>query len=448
MNRTSTPTRTRILTAAALALTTAGLLFAGPLSPPAGPVTSTYKTLTEVEPRIAINATNTPGDADSLFKIRQPGSYYLTGNITGVINKHGIELDASGVTLDLNGFELRGIPDTLDGINVSAFDGVNIAVRNGSLRSWGDCGVDYDDNFGHPPAFSLTDLNAASNGRHGFSTPSGTRVAHCTSLENAGNGFYTLSNSSFVACIARLNGLDGFGTNTNCTFSDCTASSNTNRGFYTGVGSTLTNCTASGNASGFASITSIYNACSAADNTANGFDVAAAGTLNACNAHNNGGIGIDVSSRANVIACSANNNTGIGIRAASGTRISGCTVSGNLGVGIQVSGDCLVRDNNLWDNGGATVTFANIRATSTDNHIEGNRCSNAPIGIDVAGAGNIIIKNTCSDNTTNWVIAANNIYGPIVDRRIPAPLASTPAVNGNAAASTLGSTDPNANFSY
>jgi len=28
-----------------------GLLFAGPLNPPAGPVTSTYKTLSEIEPR-------------------------------------------------------------------------------------------------------------------------------------------------------------------------------------------------------------------------------------------------------------------------------------------------------------------------------------------------------------------------------------------------------------
>jgi len=57
---------------------------AGDLNPPPGPVASTMKTLSEVEPRIAVNSINTPGDADSLFKITQPGSYYLTGNITGV----------------------------------------------------------------------------------------------------------------------------------------------------------------------------------------------------------------------------------------------------------------------------------------------------------------------------------------------------------------------------
>src|SRR6185295_11122012 len=106
---TSNRAAMRVFLAAGL-LTVAGtaVLLAGPLDPPAGPILPTYKTLNEVEPRIVINAANTPGDADSLFKITQPGSYYLTGNITGVAGKHGIEVVASGVTLDLNGFDLLG----------------------------------------------------------------------------------------------------------------------------------------------------------------------------------------------------------------------------------------------------------------------------------------------------------------------------------------------------
>ncbi|HYD01608.1 MAG TPA: hypothetical protein VEB22_10315, partial [Phycisphaerales bacterium] len=47
---------------------------AGPLNPPVGPVAPTAKPIAEVEPRTAINAANTPGDADSLFRITQPGS--------------------------------------------------------------------------------------------------------------------------------------------------------------------------------------------------------------------------------------------------------------------------------------------------------------------------------------------------------------------------------------
>ena len=46
----------------ALALSAAAaLVLAGPLTPPAGPVASSFKTLGEVEPRIAITAANTPG---------------------------------------------------------------------------------------------------------------------------------------------------------------------------------------------------------------------------------------------------------------------------------------------------------------------------------------------------------------------------------------------------
>ena len=49
-------------------------------TPPAGPVASTPGP----EPRTAVNAASTPGDADSLYRITQPGSYYLTENLAGV----------------------------------------------------------------------------------------------------------------------------------------------------------------------------------------------------------------------------------------------------------------------------------------------------------------------------------------------------------------------------
>ena len=76
---------------------------AGPLDPPVGPITSTAKPLAEIEPRTAINAANTPGDADSIFRIAQPGSYYLPANVTGQAAKRGIEIAASGVTFRIGG---------------------------------------------------------------------------------------------------------------------------------------------------------------------------------------------------------------------------------------------------------------------------------------------------------------------------------------------------------
>ena len=98
--------RTLLTTASTCALVaSAGLLVAGSLNPPAGPVAPTYKTLSEVEPRIAVGPGTTPGDAANLYRITQPGSYYLTANIiTGP--RTGVWIDSSGVTLDLNGFEI------------------------------------------------------------------------------------------------------------------------------------------------------------------------------------------------------------------------------------------------------------------------------------------------------------------------------------------------------
>jgi len=123
--------------------------------------------------------------------------------------------------------------------------------------------------------------------------------------------------------------------------------------------------------------------------------------------------------------------------------VTGCTASSNGGDGVQVFSDCRVTDNTC-DSNGSGGDGAGIHATSSDNRIEGNNCTGSDRGIDVDVAGNIIIKNTCSGNTTDWDIVANNVYGPIIDRRAPA----SAAVVGFAAPSTLGTTDANANFSY
>ena len=72
--------RTRVARLVLVVAALAGAVWvrAGDLNPPAGPITPTQRT--------PIGASTTPGDADSLFRISQPGSYYLTGNITGNVS--------------------------------------------------------------------------------------------------------------------------------------------------------------------------------------------------------------------------------------------------------------------------------------------------------------------------------------------------------------------------
>src|SRR5688572_11786708 len=81
----------------------------GDLTPPGAP-TSTMKTLQQVEPRTDLQATPAPAGVDTTnaayhFIINQPGSYYLSANL-GVTKANGIQINAEGVTLDLNGFEV------------------------------------------------------------------------------------------------------------------------------------------------------------------------------------------------------------------------------------------------------------------------------------------------------------------------------------------------------
>ncbi len=424
----------RRITRSALSLTTLALLvtgavlYAGPLSPPVGPVTSTAKTLGEVEPRIAVNLTNTPGDGDSLFKITQPGSYFLTGNITGVANKHGIEIAANGVTLDLNGFDLAGIPGmgVFDGVSVTVTNLSNITVTNGSVRNWGDQGVSLSASSGFSPTYcSLTDVRATGNAGVGIAAGPYALVSGCSSHSNTGGGIVTSwasiiqncsvsnntgigisgsGNSTITNCSAYNNSLDGINTSSGCTVSGCTVAANLGEGIFVGEGSTLTGCTAR-------------------SNTLNGLRAGPASTIS---------------------NCTAEFNTLDGILAALRSRISNCTCSANSGDGIQVSNWCTVIGNTCAANGVA-VDGAGVRSTSNQNVIDGNNCTSNRYGIFVASNTSLIFRNICGANTTaNFSIAATNNYGAIIDRTG----AFGAAVNGNSAASSVGSTDPHANFSY
>lgn len=153
--------RSKVLSVAILA-GLAGTVSAGPLVPPVGPVTSTMKSLTEVEPRIAINQTNTPGDATSVFVITQPGSYYLTGNVVTSSNKVGIRVLASDVTIDLNGMSIRrgenatGLNGLVDDSNTDDAAQI-VTVYNGTITGFASAGA-VGINFGGNSSLVIRDL--------------------------------------------------------------------------------------------------------------------------------------------------------------------------------------------------------------------------------------------------------------------------------------------------
>ncbi|MEZ5977491.1 MAG: right-handed parallel beta-helix repeat-containing protein [Planctomycetota bacterium] len=73
------------------------------------------------------------------FTISQPGTYCVTQDLVGVANQHGIDVNADGVIIDLGGYELVGVADSLTAVH--AIPQVDLVVRNGRIRDWGDRGV-------------------------------------------------------------------------------------------------------------------------------------------------------------------------------------------------------------------------------------------------------------------------------------------------------------------
>lgn len=170
----------------------------GNLTPPGAPA-PLFKTLDQVEPRTPISTNTTPGDSDSLFKITQPGSYYLTGNIAGVANKHGIEIVTNHVTIDLMGFTLdgkRATASSKSGIFCTTNDRLSdITIQNGAITGWDDNGI------------------FLGNSLVGFETVARSVVRHIVASTNAGNGIVVTKDSLVEDCICDNNGQHGISLN-------------------------------------------------------------------------------------------------------------------------------------------------------------------------------------------------------------------------------------------
>lgn len=357
----------------------------GSLTPP-GPPTPTMKTLDQVEARTPVDSTHTPGDATYEFIIDQSGSYYLTRNIF-VSKPTAIHITASGVTLDLNGFQIgRRTAGSGDGIVVSA---ANCLIKNGSITGFTGDGVlgsggSANGVVSHVIASTCsrgievtTDgwlidrCNANNNTSDGIKTAVGCTISYCTALNNAGSGIFTASGCTIAASTASRNSV-GFNVGSGNTLVGSTAAFNTTKGIYPGSDSTIKDCSATSN-----------------------------------------GIGIDMSgANGSVIAhCAVSENTGKGISGGVALIITDCTVYFNGGDGITVNQSCQVISNNASSNvnGGA-----GIRTVGFGNRIDNNHCvGNASYGIKSAGpTTDIVIRNDCSGNAGVVVAGSNANYSP------------------------------------
>lgn len=215
---------------------------AGPLNPPAGAVAPTD--------RFQLSDALTPLP----HTITQPGSYVLTGPLTGVSGEHGIIIAADDVTLDLNGFALVGAPGSLNGVMLNT-NTARCTIRNGVIRSWGGNGID-------APFGDLGDVIA----HH-------TRLVDLQIAQNAQDGA-ALGDFAYVeGCIASENGFGGIRIGQEGVIKDCTSNNNGQVGLSGSNRALIVNCVSNDNGThGITILRGMVRGCLSAFNAMNDID--------------------------------------------------------------------------------------------------------------------------------------------------------------------------------
>jgi hypothetical protein len=147
------------------------------------------------------------------YKILQPGSYKLSGNlVVTTIGTDAIEIDSDNVTLDLNGFAIIGSGTctgsplqctTQTSRGVLTF-GYGNTVKNGAVQGFG-YGV-YVTGSG-----TVEDVQVKANTLAGIyvAASSGAVLARCTAVLNGQRGIFAV-NAAISDSVANANGVDGF----------------------------------------------------------------------------------------------------------------------------------------------------------------------------------------------------------------------------------------------
>lgn len=394
-------TRRPLVTAATLVLAALSCAaVGGPVDPPTGPISPTYKSLGEIEPRIAI--TSLP------FTINTPGSYYLAASLSAPTNVGGIFINASDVTIDLNGMTLRGVAGTGKGIS-TATNQANITVRNGALAGWGAGGI------------SLSSVNGAvidhvrvyQTGSTGIAIGAGGMVSSCVVRECSGYGIYTAYYTHVSDCNAAGCLDDNIHCSSNAAVSNCQSSDSGGTGIYAGGASIVTSCLATN--------------CSDA-----GIIVSSRSTVSNCNTYGNDSGGIVLGDTCTATGCSTYSQfSGPGIYAQNVCHVTNCSSSANSADGISVGSGCTVSECTACDN--LFGTMAGIHVLGSGNRIDSNNVYSNNYGIRVDAADNLIVRNSARGNTSgNYSAPLGSEYGQII----------TNPGNGFVA------TNPWANFAY
>lgn len=227
-----------LVTVLAVALSAPRLHAQGSLTPPGVPA-PTMKSLDQIEPRVPISSTTTPGDADSFFRITAPGSYYAVGSATASSGRTYLEIAANHVTVDLMGFRWAGAAGSFDGIQVLPGYS-NVRIVNGTLVNFGRDGIAAPTADGVHirdvtvsgvsniavrvgPGGLITDCLVVSPGQVGVELGAGAMAERCSVRAGAAvAAFVGKEASRFSHCSASTIANDGFFVESGVTVDQCT----------------------------------------------------------------------------------------------------------------------------------------------------------------------------------------------------------------------------------
>ncbi|MBI5765331.1 MAG: right-handed parallel beta-helix repeat-containing protein [Planctomycetes bacterium] len=303
---------------------------ADPLGPPPGPIQTTGRT-----------QINQQFIGTLPYTITQPGSYVLTGNLTGDGSSHGIIISSSNVTVDLAGFAIIGANGNPNAAIYATSPGKgqfwrNIAITNGNLEEWGYAGIDLTNatnvRISHIQAYRCgVGLYLAFN-----NDISDCVFENCFSLGVLAGNVTTMRD-----CVALYCGGGGFSVGATSVVSRCSAEYNWNTGFNVGEGSVLADCAArsnqqpKGSAPGFVTADRcLATGCVADGNNGTGFSMVNACAVANCVSVGNGNSGFEAYDDFTATNCEASVNGFIGIYCNGGT-ITNCTANGNLFRGVS-----------------------------------------------------------------------------------------------------------------
>ena len=388
---------------------------------PSGPPGPTMKTLGQIEPRTAV---------DKLpFRITTEGAYYLTGNLVVPDGTNGVTIEASHVTLDLNGFTISGGATSQQAVVVSGTQSM-IAIANGTIRGT-SLGID-GPNANKIQLQNLRIGQTRARGAHvgadarisncqvnecvgGIKTGAGAHITDSQASGNVGNGFEVDGSATLKDCTANRNIFNGVQAGNGATLVSVTAHENNGAGISAGTTAKITDCSVSRN-KGEGMIFGNYGfvrGCTSTSNTKQGMLGGAGSSIIDSTAAANSNSGIWLGDSGHVSNCKAEGNGAAGIVVNRGSTVQECSVTRNTSDGIYVTSECTVVRNNCNNNFSLSST-GGIHATAGDNVISENSVFGNDRGIALDAAGNLVVKNTVSNNTLNFYTIGEQKMGPIV----------------------------------